>query len=214
MGEVESVEARALAMRDAAGAVVVRSDGDFERAADFLSGVVALKAEINAAFAPLVEAAHLAHKAATSQRAKALAPVEEAETAVRKALAAYQAEQEMARVALLAEEERRLSAERAALEAQAEALEEEGAHAAARSLAIAAAKVQPEPLRATPKQEGLSFRESWRFEVENLDQVPREYLRPDERKIGAAVAAFKGETKIPGVRVWGEKVVVVRGGRA
>lgn len=59
-----------------------------------------------------------------------------------------------------------------------------------------------EPPKTTHTDIGRSTtRKILRFEVINADLIPREYLCPDEKKIGAAVRA-KIATAIPGVRIW------------
>jgi hypothetical protein len=41
---------------------------------------------------------------------------------------------------------------------------------------------------------------TWGFEIADAAMVPREYLMPDESKIGAVIRASKGTIQIPGVR--------------
>lgn len=53
----------------------------------------------------------------------------------------------------------------------------------------------------------VSFRDRYVFEVHDPEAVPREYLCPDEAKIGKVVAALKDKTSIPGVRVWNDPIV-------
>jgi hypothetical protein len=62
----------------------------------------------------------------------------------------------------------------------------------------------------TPKVEGISGRQVWKFRIINPALIPREYLIPDERKIGQIVRAMKGETRIPGVEAYAEESVAVR----
>lgn len=69
----------------------------------------------------------------------------------------------------------------------------------------AASVVAPVVHRDPPKVAGLSSREVWKFEVVDPAQVPREWCAVDESKIRRQVAATRGETKIPGVRVYAER---------
>ena len=41
---------------------------------------------------------------------------------------------------------------------------------------------------------------TWGFEIVNAGEIPREYMIPDETKIGAVIRASKGSIVIPGVR--------------
>lgn len=66
-------------------------------------------------------------------------------------------------------------------------------------------------LKALPANtDKVSTRESWKFEVSNVSLLPREYLTPDLKKIGAVVRTLKGDSDIPGVNIRVEKQVVVR----
>lgn len=59
---------------------------------------------------------------------------------------------------------------------------------------------------STPKVEGLSFTTTWKWEVTDIAQVPRQYMKLDESAIGGVVRAMKDKTSIPGIRVWSEQV--------
>ena len=105
-----------------------------------------------------------------------------------------------------AAEKERLRLEKLAQKAQAKGLED-----TADELARAADSV-PVPVIEThvPKVEGLSARQTWRFEVTDESLIPREYLAVDEKAIGGAVRALKGKARIPGVRVWCEETFASR----
>jgi len=56
-----------------------------------------------------------------------------------------------------------------------------------------------------------SFREVWQHEIEDPEQVPREYCSPDERKIREAVRRDENPVReIPGVRIWPEEKMANR----
>ncbi len=62
-----------------------------------------------------------------------------------------------------------------------------------------------EPLSLTPavpKVEGLSFGVDWKWEVSDIEKVPRKYMKLDESAIGGVVRAMKDKTEIPGIRVF------------
>lgn len=236
------VEEKALSLPDQAKAIRIADQGTFERAAEFLLGVKALRREIDETFDPVIKKSHEAHKEAVAAKKKVEAPVADAEAIVKRGMGTYQLEQErVAREAaevarkererLEAEARAREGAERKRLEREAEdrrlaeASEAEArgdAETAARLLdaplepvfvAPAAPVFMPPPAPETAKVEGVSFRESWDFELVDERNLPREYLTPDLKKIGAVVRAMKGETKIPGVRVWSTKTVAARAAR-
>lgn len=60
-----------------------------------------------------------------------------------------------------------------------------------------------------PKMQDVQTRTNWKFEITDASLVPREYLIVDEKAVGAMVRARKGDTKIPGVRVYSETSTVV-----
>lgn len=61
------------------------------------------------------------------------------------------------------------------------------------------------------KVSGMKTVDYWKFEIVNPAEIPREYLIPDEKKIGQVVRAMKDKTKIPGVRIWVETKSSVTG---
>jgi hypothetical protein len=76
--------------------------------------------------------------------------------------------------------------------------------------------------KATPKVEGLSFREDWLFEIQYPQMIPPLYHRLQAnpkgewsckciQDIGAEVKRLKSETRIPGIRVYMKKTPVGRG---
>lgn len=52
-----------------------------------------------------------------------------------------------------------------------------------------------------PETDGISYVTLWKFEITEEGQLPREYLKADEKKLGAVVSRLKGQTRIPGVKV-------------
>jgi len=59
------------------------------------------------------------------------------------------------------------------------------------------------------KIDGISYITEWTGEVTMPGLIPREYLMPDEKKLKTVTRSLKGETNIPGWRVWMEKQVRV-----
>jgi len=140
-------------------------------------------------------------------------------------------EEEAAKAAAALEAEAKLAAERQADLAKAAAtLEAEGKLAAAREAEVAreaaareaeakldeaigvldeaqAAQEEADNLPvveepATPKIEGTSVRTTWRYEIVDVNLIPREFLCVDEKAIGGTVRSMKDKTSIPGVRVY------------
>lgn len=133
-------------------------------------------------------------------------------------LSAYRAEQERlrreeeARLRRLADEENKKRL--AAAEKQAEKLEAKGLTDAAEAVRdTAQASVIPPPVLAPaepPKVQGLGSRKIWKFRIVKAELIPREYLVPDDTKIGGVVRALKDKTNIPGVEVFFEEASIGR----
>ena len=158
-----------------------------------------------------VKAAHAAWKAAVSHRDSILKPLEKLEAVVKDAVARYDEEQERKRK----EEEAKLKAQ---LEEEKRKLEEK-LQSAKRADTRAAIAAKLETLESVivsvpariEKTEGEYMVEVWRWEIVDAAAIPREYLVPDEKRIAGVVRVMKGETRIPGVKVWSEKETRIRG---
>lgn len=170
-------------------------------------------------------------KAEDARIAREREAAERAAREERERLAREQAEREAAAAAARAEAAR-LEAEgdedaAAMALAAAEDAEAEAADAAEQ---IELAEVAPPvslPAAAPTKAAGISSRTNWKFEVTSLAElvaacagVPADklarpellaYLTTDDKAIGGVAKALKGETRIPGVRVYAEEAFAVRG---
>jgi hypothetical protein len=58
--------------------------------------------------------------------------------------------------------------------------------------------------KTTPKADMRLYRQVWRFRIINEAIIPRDYLKPDETKIGGVVRSLKGKCKIPGIQIYEE----------
>jgi len=213
--DTQAVVEQALTWPQRAKALIITDSPTYVQAGDFLKGIKSLRKEIDAAFDPIITKAHAAHKEAVSQKQRAEAPLAEAERILKGGLIAWDTEQERIR----REEERRLQEEArkqeeqrrmdeaAALEAQAVETGDSQMMAEAQEL-IAAPVVAPVVIvpKSTPVVSGISYREVWKFRVVNAGLVPDAYKVIDEVKIGGVVRAMKGNTQIPGIQVYAEKV--------
>lgn len=134
-----------------------------------------------------------------------------AESGVKRAMLGFQAEQDRLRQAEQRKAEEAARKERERLEAQAAKAVAAGKLEKAEALEVRAATVSaPVIHREAPKVAGLSTREVWRYEITDAALIPREYLVPDTVKIGKVVQALRGDTTIPGVRVYAERQMAAR----
>jgi hypothetical protein len=153
------------------------------------------------------------HKSLTGKRTAALNIISLARQYITAQRTTYSDEQERLR---LEAERAATAAAQAADEARAledAALLEVQGHADLAASVIDAALATPAaPIvipADLPKTEGVSPTTTWAWELLNQRLVPEEYKTIDEKKVGAVVRALKGETRIPGIRVYpvkGERV--------
>ncbi len=119
------------------------------------------------------------------------------------------AEREKARKAQEAAEAKARAAEAAGRAEKAAQMREQAAARAAASEAEAAAKLAAAQAMPTapvvhipaPTAVGISTRKTYTYEITDAALLPREYLAPDETRIGKVVRALGEAAHIPGVRV-------------
>ena len=112
-------------------------------------------------------------------------------------------EQEEAAKRRREEEQERLHQERLAAEAEQRERTARAETLEARAEITTTAPVRP----GSPKVKGISTRKKWTFEIVDSEKVPDKYKTIDERKIRGVVTALKGDTSIPGVRVYAETIM-------
>lgn len=140
--------------------------------------------------------------------------LEQAEAALKASLGKFQDAEEAKR----REEEsiKRKAAEEIAARMREEAavLAKQGDVETARALNLQAAMLPALVQADTPVTvlAGVSSREVWNIEIIDATIIPREYLEIDYIKIRKVVAALKGETNIPGVRVFSQRQLSVKAG--
>lgn len=52
------------------------------------------------------------------------------------------------------------------------------------------------------KVAGVSSQQTWKFRITNVNEIPREYMMPDEKVIGQIGRALKEKAKIPGIEFY------------
>ncbi len=88
---------------------------------------------------------------------------------------------------------------------QALELEKAGKKEDAEELISAPLFVPPVVVSQSEKTKGVSVRETWKFKIVNEKEIPREFLKVDEVKLGSYVRTFKEESNIPGIMVYAEQ---------
>lgn len=195
------------------GDVTVTNADQMESAAAMLRDVKALQKDADAAQKSLTQPLEHEKKTIIAWfRDRVTSKLDAAENRLKRAILGYQAEQdrirrEAQRAADEAARKERERLERQAAKAEAAGKVEKAEQIAERAQMVVAPVVQTE----APKVQGVSTRGIWKYEIADAAAVPREYLMPDEKKIGQVVRALKGDANIPGVRVWEEKTLAAAG---
>lgn len=212
---LNAIEKNVLTTSDYAALITVVDAEQYTEACEFIRAISRTRKEVEETFGPIKKKAHETWKESVAQEKKYLDPLEKAEKVVKGKIGIYLDAEEKKRLELEAaerEKARKEQDERALLEAAE--LERQGNTAAAEQV-VQEAVSAPAPVVVIPKtvakQEGISARKTWHFRVADASLVPREYLVVDEAKIGAVVRALKDVAKIPGVEIYSESSVSVRG---
>jgi len=182
---------RAQYIAEAERVSVVDSD-TYAAALSLMRQIKALRAKIEDAFRPIIDAAHASHKAAIAQYRLYDDPLKKAESDLR------------TKAELWASEQRRKDAEAAAERERAVS------EAVASGDFEKAAMAMTEHRTATPVVSGVQLRKRWTFRIVNPDLLPRKFLVPDESAIRKVVNALGPAAEIPGVEVYEHVGVAVR----
>lgn len=181
----------------------IKTPQQYEEAADKLKRIKAAIAQIEAKRVLYTKPLNDTVKNINQDAKDSKAPWERAETAFKNALIAYNNEQ----LRLQREEQQRQNQlaqqQQDRLNKQAEQAAASGNAGRAELLQERASQVvAPVINRAPPKVSGISIREVWKFEVNDINKVPREYLMVDETKVRGVVNSLKADAKIEGIRVY------------
>jgi len=191
--------------------VIVADDPGYIAAQEALKVIKGRQKQVNGVFDPLVKSAHETHKALTTKRGEFLKPLQAVYASISRQCSTYnQAKEAEARRLQEIENDRlRKEAEDQKIK-DAEVLEETGQTEEAERVLDEPVNVAPAPLKSAPIVENVSYRENWKFTIDNRELIPREFMVPDEKKIGQYVRAMKEAANIKGVRIYVEKTPIVR----
>jgi len=208
--DTREIDSKALSTLEEARSFSIANDSSYKKAGEFLLGIGDLEKAIDSSFDPIIEAQHAAWKLALAKKAEHYVPLKEAEKVIKGKMTDYQV---LAEKRLKEEEAKRREAARQAEEedrlVRANALIEEGKP-------DEALLILGEPVEApliishevtAPKINGIVTRTVWKWKIVDEKKLPREYLIPDEARIGKMVRAAEGKIEIPGVEVYQEREI-------
>ena len=214
---VDEVESKALSLADEARAVVVVDAESYTRAGEIWKALRDMMKKMDETFDSIIKKAHEAHREAIAKKAEHYKPLEDAQRLLKKVMGDYDLEQErirqaeqarLAEIARKEEEDRRLE----------EALLAEEFGDAEEAAAILEEPVHVAPVvvpKATPKVQGLSYREIWAAEVVNIRELCRavadgrastECIQANMPTLNRMATALKSTMNVPGVRAYSRRV--------
>ncbi len=195
-----------------------KNDADYEFVAEELKTVRKMRKDLDAQRKEITVPQDQAKAATMKQYRSTDKPLERIETELRQSAGTYTEAQRIKAEEAQAELNRiaREAAEAAALE-EAERLEAAGqaeqAEAALEPAAIdqAVQERQTYVSSAPPKVSGVSTTQNWKFRILKEDDIPREYMMPNEKAIGQHARSLKDKASITGVHIYPEGGVRVTG---
>jgi len=212
------VETKALSIIDQAQAVKVVDSESYASAAAVWSQIQDMIKEVKDTFDPICDAAHKAHSAATSKRAKYLDPLEDTGKAVKRLMSFYDAEQarkakveadRLTAIKRKEEEERQIQDALAA--AESGDIEES-------EIILNEPTIAPQIIvkKDVPKiSGGPVFREMWSAECFDIvalckaiaeGKASKELVMPNGPALNKLATALKSTMNIPGVRAVSRRV--------
>lgn len=208
-----------------------------ENASYLLRSVKTLRGQVQAWFAPHIDAAmetkrkaESARKALADERDRMEAPLVDAETVLKRSLLAYEAAEERARL----EEEARLQAEaqrhaEAMTLAAAAEMEREAVATGNVEMLAEAADILEQPIEAPvvvvakqiAKVQGVTYRDQWKAHPEidvkalaaavGAGTAPAAFLAPNYTAINQFARATQGAQPVAGVRFFNDRQIAARG---
>ena len=183
----------------------ISSDEQFQETGTFLQGIKGKQKEVKDHFEPERIEYYTKYQAVMKNIRTYTNPLGEAEGIVKQKLSVYRVEQEQKH---REEEQKKLVEARKKEEERLLAEAEETGDDSILDDEI----IVPPPVVETevPKMKGISFTTVWKFALVNVDELPREYMILDIKKIQGVISALKEATNIPGIRVFSEQQVGAR----
>jgi hypothetical protein len=209
----KELEQKALSVVTQANELAIVDDENYQHASMILTKVIKpMAAEIKSTFRPIIEKAHASHKEACAQEKRHLEPLAKAEVIIKNKISVY-----------LDEIDRKQREERARLEAEAKAQQEAQAvnDAIMAETKEEADAIIEEAINTTPvviapkieaKAEGISRKSVWKWRLDNVEKMNRQFMVPNETQINTLVRAMgkNAETLVGGITVYEDFIISAR----
>lgn len=214
----QQLQAAGLSAISEAKSLKIESQQDYERAAAFLIEIKRRAKQMKDYWKPTKDASKAAHAQVCQREKEMLAPLEEAEKAIKASMAGYQMAVQIARLQAEQEAKRRQQEERDRLLAEAAEAEKSGDMQGAMVGMAMAEMVEDMKAPSTVSFEqarGTSTRRRWRARVIDERAVPAyagdvEIRRIDQGALDRLAAMSKGTAQVSGVEFYQETIISAR----
>jgi len=192
--------------------LVIQDDDTYLQATESMTKAKQYKLEVIAHYKPMKVATQTALDVVKQEEKSFLEPLKTAYEKVCRMVADYNQKKEDE-----AEEKRKEIAKKLQAEKEAEVIDQaskmadEGRHEEADELLDEPVFVAPPVVKAAPKAAGISFRNDWKFEIENKKKIPLHLMMPNEKLIGQLVRAQKADFNEPGIKTWPVRTPINKG---
>ena len=222
MPDQKELETKALSWPAKAQTIAITNQQTYNDAAEFVVHIVGLRKRIVEHHAPIKTATHKAHKEAVKAEKKLLDPLAQAETIIKRALSAWDTEQDRLRreAQRKLDEAQRKTEEQAQLDLAMEA-EESGATEETVTEILETPVVAPAIVAAPTfqKASGVSTRQTWKAEVVDIKllckAIAEGWVAPNMVQanmvaLNQMARAMKQSFNVPGCKAVPENSVSVR----
>lgn len=214
----QQLQAAGLAAISEAKSLKIENQQDYDRAAAFLLEIKRRAKQMKDYWKPTKEAAKAAHSQVCQREKEMLAPLEEAEKAIKASMAGYQMAVQIARLQAEQEARRRQQEERDRLLAEAAEAEKSGDMQGAMVGMAMAEMVEDMKAPNTVSFEqakGTSTRRRWRARVIDERAVPAysgsiQLRKIDQSALDKLAAMSEGTAQVPGVEFYQETIISAR----
>jgi len=190
--ELTAVEKQVPSLAEQATGITIHSDEDYGLAAEFLRSLKSMQKKVKETFAPIKQAQDEAKKKTLEKERELLTPLTEAEKYLKDRMGSYLTEVRQA--------------QEAALEAARVEASKNTRFDWEEVPTVLPPSIQP------PKAAGISTKTVWKYRIVNPDLIAREFLVPDEQKIGKVVKAMGMDAVgvVGAIEVWPETSIGAR----
>lgn len=187
---IKALESKALSLPDLVKQIEVKDDNSLKRANKALVYIKSLRKKVDEKLGPVIKKLNEAKAQTLNLKKEIEKPLIESEDYIKPQIYSYMAKLEQKRKEEELKEKQKLEAKTAFGKIESE--------------------VKVVVHKEKPKLHGTYIRKDWKWELEDFDMVPREWLCLDNVKISSHVRTMKEKAKIPGIRTYQKDTVASR----